>query len=503
LGRFEKQAFVKPSRSLAYLSEFECELPDSVSPLDHIPGTALYLQDSSSGVFPLKTLRNRLEDAEKPVRGPFEQVASVQAILCIFAVCVFGAYVVSLLAALFESVGWYGPMRVFTTGYLSNMVLPFQGVIVVWIVASVLRLLGQLPIGGAKPHGSILWPALSLVSSIVLQLTVGASLVSQKVPWFVSYLGLTNETKVVIAIVSMLALGYIVYSPWAWRAKPRKEIADELKDILLNRILVDVEGYLERQHSKTDRSEIQTHDASFYVDMISIAVSALCTTPDAKRVGYYGRFSLPDLELIHYEIGPYREGHYRAGEDRGGGEIIRGRSPFYPTKRDEPLTESKPTEVLNDDFLRLVLERMKDALMDIVEFESYREKLKGFEPSAHIPDRVVMLENGEYDAEYRTLKQHLNQHPAVAHRDVDEKYPWGIAKSSQVDSKDTAGATFNIVNKETGRHMRVVLFRKPFTLYMLVYELLHIFEDYLSLRYGELATRCSQSIADRINIKVS
>ena len=266
-----------------------------------------------------RTLDNR------KLRGIFEWLTSGRTILWIFASSVFGAYVVSLIAALCESIGYYGPMRVFTTGGLANMVLPFQISIYVWIIASVLLLLGQLRF---KPihRDTILIGAGSLAVSLLSQWTVGASLLGEKVPWFVSYLGLTSETKLLVGIVAGFALIYVVLSPLVWRTKPTKEIADELKGRVLNKMLDDVERYLGEQYSRrTDRSEIQTHDVSFYVDMISIAVSALCTTPDAKRVSYYGIFSLPRLEPMTTEIGPYRDGHYRAGEDRGGEEIIRGR----------------------------------------------------------------------------------------------------------------------------------------------------------------------------------
>ena len=54
----------------------------------------------------------------------FDWLVSRRTILWIFASSVFGAYVVSLEAALLESVDYYGPMRVFTTAQLANMVLP-------------------------------------------------------------------------------------------------------------------------------------------------------------------------------------------------------------------------------------------------------------------------------------------------------------------------------------------------------------------------------------------
>lgn len=156
------------------------------------------------------------------------------------------------------------------------------------------------------------------------------------------------------------------------------------------------------------------------------------------------------------------------------------------------------SRVLRDEFVRLVLERTKAALMDAEELESYREKLQGFEPSAHMPDRVSVIENSDYETEYRRLKEYLDQRHDFAFRDVDEKYSWGIGKT---DPKDSAGAIFNLVNKDTRAHIRIILLRKPLNLSVLVHELLHIFEEYLNLPFGELA-RFSQSIADHLNIKM-
>ena len=157
---------------------------------------------------------------------------------------------------------------------------------------------------------------------------------------------------------------------------------------------------------------------------------------------------------------------------------------------------STDSVVLRDEFVRLVLERTKAALMDAEELKSYGEKLEGFEPSAHMPDRVSLLEANDYDAEYRTMEEYLNQRPDVAPRDVEERYPWGVGK---IDIKDSGGAIFNLVN-DTGVHIRIILLRKPLSLSVLVHELLHIFEEYLNLPFGELA-RFSQSIADHMNIK--
>jgi hypothetical protein len=225
------------------------------------------------------------------LRRLFEWLTSGRAILWIFASCVFGAYVVSLEAALFESIGYYGPMRIFTTGYLSNMVLPIQISIYVWILGSVLLLCGQL---GAKPihRDTVLVGAGSLAVSVLSQLTVGASLLSVKVPWFVSYLELTDATKLLIGIVSASALSYVVLSPLVWRKKFEKEIADDLKDRVVNEVLDQLEEDLD-----TDRSEIQPRDISFYVETGSIKVSGLCTTRDGKRARFRATLSQPDLRL--------------------------------------------------------------------------------------------------------------------------------------------------------------------------------------------------------------
>ena len=159
---------------------------------------------------------------------------------------------------------------------------------------------------------------------------------------------------------------------------------------------------------------------------------------------------------------------------------------------------SADSVVLRDEFVRLVLEKTKAALMDAEELEPYGEKLRGFEPSAHMPDRVSVLENSDYETEYRRLKEYLDRRNDVAFSDVDEKYSWGIGKT---DPKDSPGAIFNLVNKKTGVHVRIILLRKPLNLSVLVHELLHIFEEYLNLPFGELA-RFSRSIADHMNIKI-
>jgi hypothetical protein len=225
------------------------------------------------------------------LRSLFEWLASGRVILWIFASCVFGAYVVSLEAALLESIGYYGPMRIFTTGYLANMVLPIQISIYVWILGSVLLLCGQLR---AKPihRDTVLIGAGSLAISLLSHWTVGTSLSNVKVPWFVSYLELTDATKLLVGIVSAFALAYVVLSPLVWRKKPRKEIADDLKGRILNKALAMVSEDLE-----TDRAEIQAHDVSFYVEIGSIRVSGFCTTCDGKRARFSGKFSQPDLNL--------------------------------------------------------------------------------------------------------------------------------------------------------------------------------------------------------------
>lgn len=154
--------------------------------------------------------------------------------------------------------------------------------------------------------------------------------------------------------------------------------------------------------------------------------------------------------------------------------------------------------VVKKELLQLVLERMKGALMHVEEFEPYYEKLKSFEPSAHIPDRVSLLEDTDYDTEYRSMKEYLNR-PHFTFVDTKEKYSSGrkTKYSSEIDSKETLGATF-FVNMAT-RRMRVILLRKPLNLSVLVHELLHIFEEYLNLQFGELA-RFEKTIADHLNI---
>jgi hypothetical protein len=214
---------------------------------------------------------------------------------------VFGAYVVSLEAALLESIGYYGPMGIFTTGYLSNMVLPIQVSIYVWILGSVLLLCGQLV---ARPihRDTVLIGVGSLAVSLLSQLTVGASLLNIKVPWFVSYLELTDATKLLVGTVSAFGLVYVVPSPlmWrkeskeevGWRKKPAEEIADDLRNLLVTKALVEVSDSL-----GIDRATMKASDMSIHVRKGSIAVAGPYTTRGGKRGSFTATFNQPKPNL--------------------------------------------------------------------------------------------------------------------------------------------------------------------------------------------------------------
>jgi hypothetical protein len=157
---------------------------------------------------------------------------------------------------------------------------------------------------------------------------------------------------------------------------------------------------------------------------------------------------------------------------------------------------SRKEKVLSRDFLRLVLERTKSALIDVQEMESHAEKLAGFEVLSHMPERTVLLEASDYDEEYRRMDD-IRKRPDVISKDVSERYASFVGR---LDPRDSAGAIFNLVRE--GRHIRIILLRKPFDMSVLVHEILHIFEDYLGLQFGELA-RFSPSVAEHINIKIA
>jgi hypothetical protein len=225
------------------------------------------------------------------LRRLFAWLVSGRAILWIFASCVFGAYVVSLEAALLESTGYYGPMNVFTTGQLANMVLPIQFSIYVWILGSVLLLCGQLTV---KPiqMDTVMIGVGSLAISLLSQWTVGTSLSTVKVPWFVSYLELTDTTKLLVGVVSAFALAYVIASPLVWRKKARKEISEDLRNRLVTKTLAEVSRVL-----KIDRATMRARDISLYVETGSIEVHGTCTERDGKTTTFTCKFTQPDLNV--------------------------------------------------------------------------------------------------------------------------------------------------------------------------------------------------------------
>ena len=241
------------------------------------------------------------------LRRLFAWVVSGRATLWIFASCVFGAYVVSLEAALLESTGYYGPNEVFTTGQLANMVLPIQISIYIWILGSVLLLCGQLTVKPIQVDTVVIGVG-SLAISLLSQWTVGTSLSTVKVPWFVSYLKLTDTTKLLVAVVSAFALAYVIASPlvWrkeagksplVWRKKAGKEVADDLRELVVSKALAEVSKSL-----KTDRAKLRVHDISVYVGKGSISVLGSYTTRDGRKASFTCTFTQPQPDLNVAEI---------------------------------------------------------------------------------------------------------------------------------------------------------------------------------------------------------
>jgi len=155
--------------------------------------------------------------------------------------------------------------------------------------------------------------------------------------------------------------------------------------------------------------------------------------------------------------------------------------------------------VLSEKLLRPVLERTKSALMDAEELVSHVEKLRAFDVSTHMPERVVLLESADYESEYRSIENHLSKRSDFVRKPVSERFASGF--KGTIDLKDSDGATFTLVDNRTGIHKHIILLRRPLRLSLLVYEVLHIFEEYLGLGHGELAI-FSQSIAERLNITI-
>ena len=230
------------------------------------------------------------------LRQLFVWPISGKVIYWIFASFVFGAYVVSLEAAFLESIRYYGPMRIFTTAYLANMVLPIQISIYVWFAGSVLHILGQIATKRIDRENAPI-SAGSLILSI-WSVTVAISLSDVHVPWFVGYLQLTDATKLLVGMVSAFALAYVIYTPFVWN---KNEISDDLRKSAVARVLPMLSEGLE-----TDRALLRTHHVSLYVEQGFINIRGFCTGPKGKRASFTGRYTLPDLNL---EYAGYSPGH--------------------------------------------------------------------------------------------------------------------------------------------------------------------------------------------------
>lgn len=154
--------------------------------------------------------------------------------------------------------------------------------------------------------------------------------------------------------------------------------------------------------------------------------------------------------------------------------------------------------IIPDDVVRLVLEKTKLALIEAQEFVPHAEKLKAFDVSANMPEITLLFEESEYDGEFHAIEDYLSKRPDFKRKIVHEKYASDV---DETDDRNSGGATWNIVNESKGTHERVIMLRQPFDLSVLVHEILHIFEEYLGLQYGHLAT-LSQSVTQCLDIKV-
>jgi hypothetical protein len=118
-----------------------------------------------------------------------------------FALFVFGTYVISLWGALSDLP-------------LGDMLTPIRYSLVVWLLMSILYLMGQ---GVTKRWSGVVLGGISLVTSIFSYGQVMDYLQSIQAPWFVNTLKLEPATRVIIAAVFGIALLYVFLSPTIWR----------------------------------------------------------------------------------------------------------------------------------------------------------------------------------------------------------------------------------------------------------------------------------------------
>lgn len=162
------------------------------------------------------------------LRDLLAQVVSVRVVAWIFASLVFGGYVISLVAALLQSTGFYGGVAFYLVlAYLANMVMPIEMSIIAWIIASALLFLGQI---FAKPKQwvAVIFGGFTMVLSLWTYGTVGISLSVVHVPWFISFLDLSPPTTLlVIGGVCAIALLYVVASPFVWHPREKPQASED------------------------------------------------------------------------------------------------------------------------------------------------------------------------------------------------------------------------------------------------------------------------------------
>jgi hypothetical protein len=156
----------------------------------------------------------------------FIGLASIKVISWLFASCVFGAYTISFEAALVESFGYYGP--IFSSAYLSNMVLPIEISIVAWIIISILLFVGQF---AARPihWDTVFISSINLAASLFVYGTLAVSLFSVHYGWFVASLDLPPSVKIIAGAMTAAALAYVVASPLFWRKGWKFGIVDHIR----------------------------------------------------------------------------------------------------------------------------------------------------------------------------------------------------------------------------------------------------------------------------------
>ncbi len=175
----------------------------------------------------------RIDDvssASKNLRSSVAEWISLRLVAWIFASLVFGGYVISLVAALFQPAVGYGLAIYIISAYLANMVFPIAMSIFAWMIASVIMFIRQVLVKPIQWIGVVIGGGSMLLSMLTLG-TTWMSLSATHVSWFVGFLDLEMPTKLVVAFVCIVALAYVILGPRFWyRTRQPSESLGAKKD---------------------------------------------------------------------------------------------------------------------------------------------------------------------------------------------------------------------------------------------------------------------------------